>query len=103
MGAADFGPDAHGFVDALQIAWFDRFLKGIENGVMDEPPVRLAISRSGFEASVPAVEAIPNERALDAHLHVDATGVLRPHAYASTGTPIKDSILDAVQALREAA
>lgn len=40
-GAADFGPDAHGFVDALQIAWFDRFLKGIENGVDRAPPVRL--------------------------------------------------------------
>jgi sulfatase maturation enzyme AslB (radical SAM superfamily) len=65
--------------------------------------VRLAISRSGLEASVPTVEVIPGERPLDAHMHVDATGVLRPHAYASTGTPIKDSILDAVQALREAA
>lgn len=65
--------------------------------------VRLAISRSGLEASVPTVEAIPGERPLDAHLHVDATGVLRPHAYASAGTPIEGSILDAVQALREAA
>ena len=65
--------------------------------------VRLAISRSGLEASVPAVEVIPGERSLDAHMHVDAAGVLRPHAYASVGTPIGDSILDAVQALREAA
>ncbi|KAB8186022.1 radical SAM protein [Microbispora catharanthi] len=65
--------------------------------------VRLAISRSGLEASVPAVEAIPGERPLDAHMHVDATGVLRPNAYASMGTPIQGSILDAVQALREAA
>lgn len=67
------------------------------------PPVRLAIARTGLEASVPAVEAIPGERPLDAHLHVDATGVLRPHAYASVGTPIGGSILDAVHALREAA
>jgi sulfatase maturation enzyme AslB (radical SAM superfamily) len=65
--------------------------------------VRLAISRSGLEASVPAVEVIPGERPLDAHMHVDATSVLRPHAYASVGTPIEGSILDAVQALREAA
>lgn len=65
--------------------------------------VRLAISRSGLEASVPTVEVIPGERPLDAHMHVDATGVLRPHAYASTGAPIEDSILDAMQALREAA
>ncbi|GAB1512581.1 hypothetical protein JCM33774_46230 [Actinophytocola sp. KF-1] len=66
------------------------------------PPVRLAISRSGFEASVPTVEPIRGERPLDAHLHVDATGVLRPHAYASTGTSIADSILEAVHMLRQA-
>ncbi|SOE32498.1 radical SAM protein [Streptomyces sp. OK228] len=67
------------------------------------PQVRLAISRSGLESLVPAVEVIPGEHPLDAHMHVDATGVLRPDAYASAGTPIEDSILDAVQALREAA
>lgn len=65
--------------------------------------VRLAISRSGLEALVPAVEVIPGERPLDAHMHVDASGVLRPHAYASVGMPVEGSILDAVQALREAA
>ncbi|MDA8355165.1 MAG: radical SAM protein [Actinomycetota bacterium] len=65
--------------------------------------VRLAISRSGLEASLPAVEAIPGERPLDAHLHVDATGFLRPNAYAPVGLPIEGSILDAVRALREAA
>lgn len=65
-------------------------------------PMRLAISRSGLEASVPAVEAIPGERPLDAHLHVDATGILRSHAYASAGTPIEGSIVEAMQVLREA-
>ena len=65
-------------------------------------PVRLTISRSGLEVSVPAAEAIPGERPLEAHLHVDATGVLRPHVYSSVGVPIEGSILDAVQALREA-
>jgi uncharacterized protein len=38
---ADFGPDATGDIDALQIAWFDRFLKDIDNGADREPPVRL--------------------------------------------------------------
>jgi len=64
--------------------------------------VRLAISRSGFESSVPVAEPIPGERPLDAHLHVDATGILRPNAYATLGTPVEDSILDAVRVLREA-
>jgi MoaA/NifB/PqqE/SkfB family radical SAM enzyme len=65
--------------------------------------LRLAIARSGLETSVPAAEVIPGERPLDAHMHVDATGVLRPNAFAPVGTPIEGSILDAVQALREAA
>lgn len=64
---------------------------------------RLAISRSGLETAVPAVEVVPGERPLDAHLHVDATGILRPNAYASIGRPIEGSILDAVRALKEAA
>ena len=41
VGAADFGPEAHGFVDRLQVAWFDRFLKDVDNGVDSTPPVRL--------------------------------------------------------------
>lgn len=64
--------------------------------------VRLAIARSGLEGLVPAVEAIPGERPLDAHLHVDARGILRPHAYSLTGTPIDASILEAVHVLRGA-
>jgi putative CocE/NonD family hydrolase len=41
VGAMDFGPEARGFVDLLQMAWFDRFLKDIDNGADREPPVRL--------------------------------------------------------------
>ncbi|GAA3399340.1 hypothetical protein GCM10020369_84830 [Cryptosporangium minutisporangium] len=66
-------------------------------------PMQLAISRTGLDASVPGVEIIPGEHPSDAYLHVDAGGVLRANSYAQTGTPIADSILDAVQVLREAA
>jgi len=38
---ADFGPDAAGNVDALQIDWFDRFLKDIDNDADRAHPVRL--------------------------------------------------------------
>lgn len=41
VGAADFGPAAYGFVDRLQIAWFDRFLKDVDNGVDRTAPVQL--------------------------------------------------------------
>ncbi len=68
-----------------------------------KPPVRLAISRSGLEASLPVAEPIADESSLDAHLHIDATGVLRPNAYSLVETPVGDSILDAVRALKEAA
>ncbi|OQR64819.1 hypothetical protein B6E66_07640 [Streptomyces maremycinicus] len=64
--------------------------------------VQLAISRTGLEATLPTADAVPGERPLDAHMHVDATGVLRPHAYAPTGLSVGDSIMEAVQALREA-
>ncbi|MFE9792327.1 radical SAM protein [Streptomyces goshikiensis] len=63
--------------------------------------VRLAISRTGLETALPTAEAIPGELPLDAHMHVDAMGVLRPHAYASTGLPVGGSIVDAVQTLKE--
>jgi putative CocE/NonD family hydrolase len=41
VGALDFGPDAIGAIDQLQIRWFDRWLKGHDNGVDREAPVRL--------------------------------------------------------------
>ena len=41
VGAMDFGPEAHGLADRLQVAWFDRFLKNIDNAVERLPAVRL--------------------------------------------------------------
>ncbi len=49
-GDADFGPDAvWGFerYNAERLRFFDRWLKGIENGVEDEPPVRLFVMGGG--------------------------------------------------------
>jgi putative CocE/NonD family hydrolase len=40
-GGRDFGAAAGRSMDALQIRWFDHWLKGIDNGVMDEPAVEL--------------------------------------------------------------
>jgi len=45
-GEVDFGLQASGFVvvpEELQLAWFDYWLKGIDNGVMEEPPVRIFV------------------------------------------------------------
>ena len=42
-GDVDFG--AHSVVDleALELRWFDYWLRGIDNGIVDEPPLRLFI------------------------------------------------------------
>lgn len=41
VGALDFGPAAIGEIDQLHIRWFDRWLKGHDNGIEREPPVQL--------------------------------------------------------------
>ncbi len=41
VGAVDFGLAALSPIDELQIQWFDRFLKEIDNGLLNKPPVCL--------------------------------------------------------------
>jgi uncharacterized protein len=43
-GDIDFGPEAIVDLHAFQLRWFDHFLKGMTNGVLDEPPVRLFVT-----------------------------------------------------------
>ncbi|MEB3180330.1 MAG: CocE/NonD family hydrolase [Nostocaceae cyanobacterium] len=40
-GAVDFGASASSPVDEMQIQWFDYFLKGIDNGLSDQPSIYL--------------------------------------------------------------
>jgi putative CocE/NonD family hydrolase len=42
-GDVDFGADSMADLEALELRWFDYWLKGIDNGVVDEPPLRLFI------------------------------------------------------------
>jgi putative CocE/NonD family hydrolase len=46
-GMAEFGPDAAIDLRAVERRWFDRWLKGVENGVDDEPPVRVFVMGGG--------------------------------------------------------
>jgi len=46
-GEAEFGPDAAIDFNALRLRWFDRWLKGIDNGVEREPPVRIFVMGGG--------------------------------------------------------
>jgi len=41
VGDIDFGPDAEVDFYTVELRWFDYWLKGIENGMMSEPPVNL--------------------------------------------------------------
>jgi putative CocE/NonD family hydrolase len=43
VGELDFGPEAANRVDDLQVRWFDHWLKGIDNGINREPPVRIFV------------------------------------------------------------
>ena len=46
-GDVDFGAGSMVDLDALELRWFDYWLKGIDNGVVDEPPLRLFIMGTG--------------------------------------------------------
>jgi putative CocE/NonD family hydrolase len=42
-GEIDFGPEALIELHDLQLRWFDHFLKGANNNILDEPPIRLFV------------------------------------------------------------
>lgn len=42
-GDIDFGANSVVDLDALELRWFDYWLKGVDNGIVDEPPLRLFI------------------------------------------------------------
>jgi putative CocE/NonD family hydrolase len=43
FGALDFGPAANVDANVVQLRWYDYFLKGIDNGLAAEPPVKLFV------------------------------------------------------------
>lgn len=43
VGELDFGPEAANPIDELQLRWFDRWLKGVDDGAAREPPVRVFV------------------------------------------------------------
>jgi putative CocE/NonD family hydrolase len=46
VGEVDFGVRASALLvmpDLIQLRWFDRWLKGEENGILDEPPIQLFV------------------------------------------------------------
>ncbi|MBL8293469.1 MAG: CocE/NonD family hydrolase [Bryobacterales bacterium] len=43
FGDLDFGPTAHVDAHALELRWFDYWLKGVQNGLDQEPPVKVFV------------------------------------------------------------
>jgi putative CocE/NonD family hydrolase len=46
-GEAEFGPEAAAHLTAVCFRWFDHWLKGVDNGVDREPPVRIFVMGGG--------------------------------------------------------
>jgi hypothetical protein len=43
QGLIDWGPEAQTFDEKLTVRWFDHYLKGVENGIDEEPDVQLFV------------------------------------------------------------
>ncbi|HEV2233957.1 MAG TPA: CocE/NonD family hydrolase [Terriglobia bacterium] len=52
-GQVDFGPDAAIDDRAFHLRWYDRWLKGINNGVEREAPVKIFVMGGGIEKKTP--------------------------------------------------
>jgi hypothetical protein len=52
-GEAEFGPDAALDFYAFELRWFDRWLKGLDNGVDSEPAVRIFVMGEGDAHKTP--------------------------------------------------
>ena len=62
VAGVDFGPEAAVDIDVLRLRWFDYWLKGIENGIMDEPPVQIFVMGDNQwrnEEEWPPARAVP--------------------------------------------
>ena len=66
-GEAEFGPEAALDFTAFQQHWFDRWLKGIDNGVDREPPVRIFVMGGGDAHKTPEGRIFVGGRWRDEH------------------------------------
>jgi putative CocE/NonD family hydrolase len=79
----DFGPEAARSMDALHVRWFDRWLKGIDNGVDTEPAVEL------FDLGARCWRSFPQWPAARTDLHLGGAGAasIDPGDGTLTGAP----------------
>jgi len=88
-GEAQFTADAALDLNAFQLRWFDRWLKGIDNGVDEEPPVRIYVMGGGDAHKTPegrifvgghwrSEQEWPLARTQPTPYYLHANGVLSP-------------------------
>ena len=91
-GIARFGPQARISRGELHLRWFDRWLKGVENGVENDAPVRIFVMGGGNAtgpAEVPAGQVFvggywrdenewPLARAVETPYYLHSNGTLSP-------------------------
>jgi len=107
--AVDFGPQAEVDLQKVYLRWFDYWLKGIDNGVKGEPPVRIFVMGDNvwrYEHEWPLERA----RATNYYLAsggkantLDGDGRLSPRPERSGGNPEKRQRRDAGQSGRRSA
>ena len=72
-GEFDFGPDAGQDFNRLRQPWFDHWLKGLDTGVMEEPPVRIFVmGRNQWRDEVDW--PLPDTRYANYYLHGGKSG-----------------------------
>lgn len=71
IGAVDFGPQADFDLDAVMLRWYDHLLKGLENGVEREKPVRIFVMGANVWRDE---DAWPPERAREARYYLHSQG-----------------------------
>ena len=90
-GDLDFGPDAAQDFYLIEQRWFDYWLKGISNGIMDEPPVEIFVTGTNIWRGEPEWP-VGRAKEVSYYLHGEAPansrfgrGKLSPNPPASEG------------------
>jgi uncharacterized protein len=86
IGAQDSSIDLQTDLDSLQLRWFDHWLKQIDTGIMDEPPIKIFVMGTNVwrdEATWPLERArlVPYYLRADAQLALAAPGAEPPDSY----------------------
>jgi putative CocE/NonD family hydrolase len=93
--AIDFGPDAEVNLQNVYLRWFDHWLKGIGNGVVEEPPIKIFVmgeKKWRFEREWPLARTQYTNYYLSSHgkaNSVNGDGVLSTQA-PTAGTAASD-------------